>query len=232
MIRAGIIAAGEGSRLAAAVPGVPKPLVPVAGRPLAHWVVDGLAAAGAGEIAVLTNSRGAAIPPSLSRAFPALAFDFMSADTASSFESFRLVCRRLSETAEAFLVSTTDALISPAEVARFWSTCRAAGAHAGVALTAHVEDEKPLWASLGAGGRVEALGDGARRDAVTCGLYYMTRAAAEELPAPAAHARLRDYLSSLAAAGRLRGALLGKTLDIDRPEDLAVADSFMRERTR
>lgn len=232
MRRAGIIAAGEGSRLAAAVPGVPKPLVPVAGRPLAHWVAGGLAAAGAEALVVLVNSRGGALPPSLRAAFPALGFDFLCADTASSFESFRLVCRRLAESAGDFLVSTTDALIPSAEVARFWAECRTARAEAGLALTAHVEDEKPLWAELAADGRVAALGEGARRDAVTCGLYYMTRAAADALPEPSAHARLRDYLGSLAARGRLRGSLLGKTLDVDRPEDLAAAENFLTERAR
>ncbi|MDX6770443.1 MAG: NTP transferase domain-containing protein [Elusimicrobiota bacterium] len=232
-MRAGIIAAGEGSRLAAAVPGLPKPLIPVAGRPLAHWVVDGLAAAGAGSVTVLTNSRGGEVAPSLARAFPALAFDPLTADTASSFESFRLVCLRLAETEEAFLVSTTDALIAPSETARFWRECRDSSAEAGLALTAFVADEKPLWADLGKDGRVTALGAAAReKSAVTCGLYFMTRAAAKRLPAADSHRRLRDFLASQAAAGRVYGVLLAKTLDVDRPEDLAAAETFLTETTR
>lgn len=230
---AGIIAAGEGSRLAGAAPGVPKPLIAAAGRPLVHWIVDGLVAAGAAAVTVLTNSRGQAVAPSLSDAFPGLTFDFVTADTASSFESFRLVTLRLATTSEAFLISTTDALIAPSETARFWRECSASGAEAGLALTAHVDDEKPLWADLDADGRVTALGSGARaKTAVTCGLYYMTQAAAARLPPAGAHRRLRDFLAALAAAGRVHGVLLNKTLDVDRPQDLAAAQTFLTEMTR
>lgn len=229
-MRAGVIAAGEGSRLAAAAPGVPKPLIPVGGRPLAHWIVGGLAKSGAKSVTVLTNSRGGAVAPSLAAAFPDTAFDFVTADTESSFESFRLVSLRLAEAAESFLVSTTDALIPPAEVARFWSECRASSAEVGLALTAHVDDEKPLWADLGPGGRVTALGAAARdKAAVTCGLYYLTRAAAKRLPPPDAHRRLRDFLAAQTAAGRVHGVLLSKTLDVDRPQDLAAAEDFLTE---
>lgn len=230
-MRAAIIAAGEGSRLAGA--GAIKPLVPVAGRPLVHWVVDGLIAAGAKTITVLTNGRGGAVAPSLTAAFPAARFDFVCADTASSFESFRLVSLRLAETEAEFAISTTDALLRPEDAVRFVAECRRSGADAGLALTAHVDDEKPLWADVDAAGRVTALGDGAeRRDAVTCGLYYMTRRAAALLPPAASHSRLRDFLARLTAETSVRGVVLSKSLDVDRPEDLAAAETFLTEKTR
>ena len=208
-------------------------MIPVAGRPLAHWVVDGLAAAGAKAVTVLTNSRGGAVAPDLAHAFPGLAFDAVTADTASSFESFRLVSLRLAETAEHFLISTTDALIPPAEVARFWRECRDTSPEIGLALTPHIDDEKPLWADLAKDGRVTALGAAARdKSAVTCGLYYMTRAAAKRLPAPDSHRRLRDFLAAQTAAGRVYGVLLSKTLDVDRPQDLAAAEIFLTETTK
>ena len=229
---AGVIAAGEGSRLAKA--GAVKPLIPVAGKPLSHWVVGALRDAGAAEVTVLTNSRGAAVPPSLSAAFPGLAFDFATADTASSFESFRLVALRLAARHDAFLISTVDALIPAADAARFWAECRAARADAGMALTAHVDDEKPLWADVDEAGLISALGDDARtRRRVTCGLYYLTRAAAERLPAADAHARLRDYWRDLVAAGaRVSGPTLSKTLDVDRPEDVAAAEAHLTTETK
>jgi len=226
---AGVIAAGEGSRLAASHPSTVKPLVPVAGRPLSHWVAGTLRAAGARSLTVLTNSRGGAVAPSLAAAFPGLAFDFLSRDTSSSYESFRLVSRRLAETEDSFLISTVDALVPPADVERFWTECRAARADAGLALTAHVDDEKPLWADVDAAGRITALGDDARaKKLVTCGLYFMTKAAAARLPEPAAHARLRDFWRSLISAGaRVAGPVLSKTLDVDRPEDVLAAEAYL-----
>ncbi|MFI5363465.1 MAG: NTP transferase domain-containing protein [Elusimicrobiota bacterium] len=225
----GIIAAGEGSRLARSHPDAVKPLVPVAGRPLSHWVVGALRAAGARRLVVLTNSRGGAVAPSLTGAFPDFAFDFMTQDTTSSYESFRLVARRLAEREEAFLISTVDAVVSAADAARFWDECAAARADAGLALTAHVDDEKPLWADVDAAGLVTAVGDDSRaRRFVTCGLYYMTRPAASSLPEPAAHPRLRDFWRTLAASGaRVAGPVLSKTLDVDRPEDVAAAEAFL-----
>jgi NDP-sugar pyrophosphorylase family protein len=227
---AGIIAAGEGSRLAESHPGIPKPLVPVAGRPLSHWVVGSLRGAGAREISVLTNSRGAAVPPSLRSAFPDVAFDFLTADTGTSYESFRLVATRLAEREEAFVISTVDAIIPADDAARFWAECRSARADAGLALTEHVDDEKPLWVDADEVGLVTAVGDDARsRRRVSCGLYYMTRAAAARLPEAAAHGRLRDFWRSLAAAGaRIAGPTLSKTLDVDRPGDVAAAEDHLR----
>lgn len=233
MNAAGIIAAGAGSRLRRGPSGPPKPLVRVAGRPLGHWVVAGLAAAGITRLTVLVNSRGSAVPPDLSAAFPALRFDFLTADTASSFESFRLVARRLAEANEAFLVSTVDALVPPADVVRFAQECLDSGAAAGLALTRFVDDERPLWAELAANGCVAALGEEARRDAVTCGLYYLTRPVAARLPAPAAHGALRGFWTELVRSGvPVRGSVLSKTLDVDRPEDVAAAEEFLAGRAR
>jgi NDP-sugar pyrophosphorylase family protein len=230
---AGVIAAGEGSRLSRSHPAVVKPLVPIAGRPLSHWIAGTLQAAGARGLTVLTNSRGGAVPPSLQAAFPGFAFDFVTADTASSYESFRLVSRRLAEREESFLISTVDALVPAGDVARFWTECRAARADAGLALTAHVDDEKPLWADVDEAGLVSAIGDDARtRRRVTCGLYFMTRDAAARLPEPSAHARLRDYWRTLVASGaRVSGPTLSKTLDVDRPEDVIAAEAFLAAET-
>jgi NDP-sugar pyrophosphorylase family protein len=231
---AGVIAAGEGSRLARSHPATIKPLVPVAGRPLSHWIVGTLRAAGARGLTVLTNSRGRAVPASLSGAFPGFAFDFVTADTASSYESFRLVSRRLAEREDAFLISTVDAIAPAGDVARFWAECRAARADAGLALTAHVDDEKPLWADADGEGLVSAVGEGAQtRRLVACGLYFMTRNSAERLPEPSTHARLRDFWRTLVASGaRVSGPILSKTLDVDRPEDVVAAEAYLTETKR
>lgn len=228
-MKAAVIAAGEGSRLAASRPEAVKPMIVVAGKPLIHWVVDGLRAAGARTVTVLTNSRGGAVAPYLTAAFPDLTFDFVTADTASSFESFRLVSLRLAKTADRFVVSTVDALIRPDDVKRFVGACAASGSVAGLALTAHVDDEKPLWADVNESGAVTALGDAAKaRRTVTCGLYCMTRDAAGRLPAASAHGRLRDFWSALVASGaRVDGVALSKTLDVDRPEDVGAAETFL-----
>jgi NDP-sugar pyrophosphorylase family protein len=229
--RAGIIAAGHGSRLADSHPGLVKPLVPIAGRPLCHWVAASLRQAGVQEITLLHNSAGRAVRESLERAFPDLAWTFLQADTASSWESFRLVSRALGETADSFLVSTVDALVPPADAARFARLSAARGAAAGLALTAFVDDEKPLWADLDDAGFVTALGEACtRKRYVTSGLYFMTAAVAAQMPEAQAFTSLRRYWMSLLDAGvPVAGEPLSKTLDVDRPEDVAQAEGFLKE---
>lgn len=231
---AGIIAAGEGSRLRARFPGTPKPLVPVSGRPLACWVVASLRAAGVRSLWVLLNSGGDAARPALRRAARGVRLSFLRRDTTSSWESFRLVSRLLAREAPRFLVSTVDALVPPADARRFaegaFAPFGSRGPAAALALTGFVDDEKPLWADVDAAGRVKALGeDAVGRRAATCGLYALSASAARRLPPARRYARLRDYWSALVRSGEpVRGVLLSKTVDLDRPEDIPAAEKVLR----
>lgn len=227
-MKAGIIAAGHGTRLAQSHPGQIKPLVTVAGRPLCHWVAASLSQAGCDEITFLHNSSGRAVRESLKTAFPKIRWTFLQADTASSWESFRLVCRALSATTPAFLISTTDAIILPDDVAKFSRACQM---KPGLALTSFVDDEKPLWVDCDENSLVRAIGEScSRRRNVTSGLYHMTSVLADMMPAPSTYDSLRKYLGALVASGTpIIGHPLSKTLDVDRPGDIAQAETFLKE---
>lgn len=227
---AGIIAAGEGSRLRASHPQVLKPLIPVAGSPLCHWVAGSLQRAGITDILLLHNSGGGDIPESLQTAFPVLRWRFLQRDTASSWESFRLVSRRLAESSPGFLISTVDALIPFTEIKNFAALAASdKKAVAAMALTEFVDDEKPLRAEMDSSGRLTSLGGAAGRY-VTSGLYYMTAAEARRMPAASRYSALRDYWIGLLSQGRfVRGIRLSKTIDVDRPGDIAAAEDFLKE---
>lgn len=229
--RAGIIAAGDGARLKAAYPSLPKPLVPLSGRPLCVWVAEALFRAGLSELTVLVNSRGSAVPAALSSSLPKVRWRFLQRDTDSSWESFRLVASLLARESQDFVISTVDALVAPARIADFVREARGRASAAALALTGHIDDEKPLWADVGSDGLVAALGSDARqRRHATAGLYYMTRGAAQELPASSAHDSLRGYLGGLVRGGaKVAGIDVSKALDVDRPEDLARAEDFLKE---
>jgi len=228
---AAIIAAGDGLRLRAAHPSQVKPLISVAGAPLAHWVVGSLRKAGVNAITVLTNSRGQELPVSLRAAFPDITWSFLERNTASSWESFRLVCQALTaKGSDHFLISTVDALIPPDQVRIFTQAMAASRSQAGLALTEFVDDEKPLWADLDAHGRVTALGPDARtKKTLTTGLYYMTEKLACAMPDACAHDSLRSYWRELVSAGvPVAGVVLSQTLDVDRPQDILVAEGFLK----
>ena len=228
-LRAGIIAAGDGVRLKASHPEFIKPLIPVKGKPLCHWIVAGLREAGVSDIAVLFNTQGRRARESLLSAFPELRWTFLEKDTSSSWESFRLMAETLAAGgSDDFLISTVDAVILPGEVKRFAARAREMNAPAVLALTDFVDAEKPLWANLGQDCRITALGEAARGQVhATCGLYYLTAQTARSLPAAGAYGRLRDYLAALVAEGRTTGVVLSKTLDVDRPQDVRQAEDFV-----
>ncbi len=226
-LRVGIIAAGEGSRLQSSHPETIKPLIPIHGRPLCHWIVDSLRGAGATDFTILFNAKGRQAPDSLRTAFPDLRFSFLERDTASSWESFRLVASTLAQTEGDFLISTVDALVPPSAIRRFVQEARRSGASAALAITSFIDDEKPLWADV-SHGRVTALGAQARQKThATCGLYYMTAEAVQTFPSAEKYGSLREYLSSLVCAGQTAGIVLAKTLDVDRPEDVRQAEAFV-----
>lgn len=228
MIHAGIIAAGLGERLKGA--GVPKPLVPVAGRPLVHWTVSALAASGAGSITMLLNTRGREVRASLEAAFPRLEWRFLEWDSPTSWTSFRRVSQELAGVADRFVISTVDALMRPSDVATFTRRALESKADAALAVTPFIEDEKPLWADLDASSRIVAVGDDARaRRWLTCGLYGLTASCARA-SAGREHGRLRDFWTELVRSGaQVDGVVFEKTIDVDRPEDLRSAEKFVKE---
>ena len=229
--RAGVIAAGHGTRLADRYPGQIKPLLPVAGRPLCHWVIASLLQAGAREITLLHNSSGRAVRESLERAFPQTRWIFLEADTASSWESFRLVSRAVARADEPFIISTVDAIVPPTETARFAREVSESGARVGLALTSFINDEKPLFAELGPRGLLTKLGETCTlRQYATAGLYYLTPQAVARMPEAAAHSSLRGFLTDFVGSGApVAGCILSKTLDVDRPEDIVQAEGFLKE---
>ncbi|MBI5884203.1 MAG: hypothetical protein HZB91_13995 [Elusimicrobia bacterium] len=225
----GIIAAGDGIRLKDAFPGTVKPMVRIAGRPLCGWVAGGLIRTGAASVTMISNTRCGAARDFLKASFPDPAWRFIVEDTASSWESFRLVARSLSDEPD-FVISTADALVPPEKTARFILEMRRLKASCGLGLTDFIDDEKPLWADMAPDGSIRSLGEGcAVRRWATAGLYYMTGARARSLPSATAHRSLRWFLAAEAGLGSVRGWCLGKTVDVDRPEDVKTAEQFVKE---
>lgn len=64
-MRAMILAAGRGQRLAPLTDDIPKPLVPVAGKPLIEYHIESLAAAGFRELVINQGHLGEKLPEAL-----------------------------------------------------------------------------------------------------------------------------------------------------------------------
>ncbi|MBX3028391.1 NTP transferase domain-containing protein [bacterium] len=232
-MKAGLIAAGLGERLAAAGIDTPKPLVQVAGRALVDRVLDAIAAAGIAEAACIFNAEPAsdAVEAHCRARADGPRLTIVRRTTPSSMESLFTLAPLLAD--ERFLLLTVDAVFAPAVLRAFLDAAAAhADADAVLAVTDFVDDEKPLHAALAPDGRLTALGAAARDSRwITAGFYVFHPRIFAEIAAArgAGFTALRQFLGHLLARGyRLRGAPMGKTLDVDRPQDIAAAAAFVR----
>ena len=230
-MQAAIIAAGLGERLVAAGITQPKPLVEVAGQALIDYALAGVSAAGITDVACIVNEMSAGIEDHCRQRWPGLRFAFVRRTTPSSMESLFTLSPLLG--AARFLLLTTDSVCSPDVVRSFVrATARHDDADGVLALSGFVDDEKPLWAHVEPDGRLTALGPEARDSGlVTAGFYVFDAGIFREID-PARQGRftaLRQFLGHLLTRGyRLYGEPVGKTVDVDRPEDLGVAEAFVR----
>jgi NDP-sugar pyrophosphorylase family protein len=227
-LRGGIIAAGDGARLRAAGFSMPKPLVPVGGTPLLGHVAGNFLAAGIRAVTAIVNEDGRACAEFLCRAFPELDVRCIVKTTASSLESFFEVAA--DPAPGRMLISTVDAVCRPDEFARFVAAAAARpGAATVLGVTALVADEKPLWVDVADGGRVTRVGGSTGR-LVTAG-YYLVPERVRRMTRPAHLGRLRDFLGWLVAEGEpVYAEGIDAVVDVDRPEDIALAERLARER--
>jgi NDP-sugar pyrophosphorylase family protein len=234
-MKVGILAAGEGSRLRAGGFHMPKPLLPIAGVPLIGRLLRTLQPLVPEEIVCIINSRGSSIADYVRQDYPTLPITFVQKDTASSYESFTVLCEHLHDSP--FLVTTVDSVFPPAFLPQFVAAARQQpGMDMMLTLTTFIDDEKPLYVRLDAHQRIRQIGDAARGSAyVTSGFYYCAprvSAACSRL-APTRLSALREFLSWLQQQGYwLQGYLAPKMIDVDRPQDIAVAEQFVRKMER
>jgi NDP-sugar pyrophosphorylase family protein len=222
---AGILAAGEGSRLRQTGWKMAKPLVPVAGVPLVGHVIENFVAAGITRLALIFNAREEDCAQWVRSRFPDLDLHILVQTTASSLESFQRIAPLL-ERGRA-LVSTVDAFCPRPDFLSFVQTAAKAPPETTVlAVTPFVDDERPLWASLDAAGRITRLG-GDSGDVVTAGMYLFPERI-RRLSPPATVGRLREFLAWLLEKGEtLCGFPIDKVVDVDRASDVALAEALV-----
>jgi len=230
-MKAAIIAAGLGERLRAGGFTQPKPLVPVAGKPLIDYVLEALATAGVEQVACIVNETSSGIEAHCRDRWPRLQFEFIRRTTPSSMESLFTLSPLLA--GERFVLLTVDAVFAPATLRNFLvaTQCRT-DADGVLAVNGFVDDEKPLWARVASDGRITALGPPAQDSGlVTAGFYVFEPRIFTEIEVARARrfTALREFLAHLLARDyRLYGKRVAKTVDVDRPADIAVAEAFVR----
>ncbi len=232
-MKAGLIAAGAGARLRDAGIMTPKPLVEIGGRALVDHVLDAVAAAGIDDAVCIFNAEaeGDAVAAHCRTRAGRPRLQIIRRTTPSSMESVFALAPFLADGAA--LVLTVDALFAPPVLRSFLAAANnLSNADIVLAATDFVDDEKPLHLTLAADGHVVALGEGAAQSAlVTAGFYVFHPRVFGEIDAARAarFTALRQWLGHLVARGyRAYGVPIGKTLDVDRAQDIAAAETFVR----
>jgi len=230
-LRAGVIAAGAGERLAAS--GALKPLVRVGGRALIDRVLGLIAATGATDVAVIINEQSLPVRDHVLASRWPFAVRWLVRTTPSSMHSFLLVLEALAEgTGDRVLISTVDTVAPEGAFAEFVAAAGATDADLTLALTTLVDDEQPLRVRLDEGRRVSAIGAAAEGSPfVTAGYYFVHTRVLSEADAARRDgvSALRTFFARLIERGyRIDGVLMPDSIDVDRPSDVVEAERLLQ----
>jgi NDP-sugar pyrophosphorylase family protein len=229
-VKAGIIAAGLGERFRAAGLTTPKPLLRVGGKTLLERTIAELARAGAQSLALIVSAEYPDVERYVRAGTWPVPITLTVKTTPSSMESFFALEPALR--GEPFLLTTVDAVTIPGALGELARAGVANGGGGTLAVTGFVDDEKPLWVRLDDRRRITDLGSAAAGSGwVTSGAYFLDPA----VYAHVAEARgrglgaLRQFLALVLEKGyALYGFPAGDSVDVDRPEDVRVAEEFLR----
>lgn len=234
-----IIAAGEGSRLAAEGVSQPKPLVEVGGEKLVDRLIRIFADNGAEEVDVICNDRTALVSQHLEglrrdglqgRRVP---LRLVVKSTPSSMHSLHELSPWLR--GGPFVLTTVDTIFREEEFAAYvdaFAKAAASGEADGVmGVTDYIDDEKPLYVATDPERRITAFLDSDPRPRyISGGIYGLTPRALTTLQGciERGESRMRNFQRALVADGqRLLAHPFSKVLDIDHASDIGKAEAFL-----
>lgn len=230
-----IIAAGNGSRLSDAGLETPKPLIRIGGKPMIERLIEILSRNGFRKFRVMLNEESTDVAAVLLRLKfnRKLDIDFVIKSTPSSMHSFYELSNAFH--LEPFYMFTVDTIFDESEFRLFTNFCTTQTHFDSVmAVTRHIDDEKPLYVRY-AGDSILEFRNDAASDMITSGFYYFAHDQSERLRPliEAGNQRLRLFLADYALSGAKVGLFtFSKTIDLDRIEDIAEAEAFVADADR
>ena len=224
----GIIAAGEGSRLAHESVSVPKPLVTVQGETLIDRLVRIFSDNGADEIVIITRQE----IPVRHKAGPPIIRQIVK-ETPSSLHSFHEIAHFLKDSP--FILTTVDTVFKESEFRRYVRAFRTAveeGYDGMMGVTDYIDDEKPLYVK--SADTIEAFLDSDPHNGcnyISGGIYGLTPRAIDTLERCHAEgvSRMRNFQRTLLTDGqRLAVFPFSKIIDIDHATHIDKAERFLK----
>lgn len=227
-----IIAAGDGSRLASEGIATPKPLIDIDGRPMIRRLIDIFTACNAASVSVIVNEYMTEVQDYLRRLAAELPcpLQLVVKTTPGSMHSLAAVSATLPEDAR-FIVTTVDTMFKAENFEQYVREFDAQPrTDALMAVTTHIDDEKPLYVGVNHDGTVNGFYDQAQPDTdpqyVSAGIYGFGPKVRQVLDQAMQgdKVRMRDFQRALIAAGLdVRAYDLGRVMDVDHRTDIYKA---------
>lgn len=238
----GIIAAGEGSRLAQEGVSYPKPLVPIQGIPMIGRLIEIFTRCGAERIAVIVNEQMTEVREFVEELQDrsTVAIDLVVKSTPSSMHSFYELGKLLKGHGR-FIVTTVDTIFREQDFIRYVDAYKSAAESDGMmAVTSFVDDEKPLYVETDADMNIKGFSDtpvsisetDGDREFISGGIYGLADKAVDvlDLCLREGVSRMRNYQRALVKNGlRLKAFDMGKILDVDHADDIRKAEEFIKQ---
>ena len=228
-----IIAAGEGSRLANEGVEKPKPLVELQGVPIIERLIRIFARNGASSINIIVNEQQPETVEFLKNLDAGCEMNIIVKSTPSSMHSMHALSELLR--GEKFCLTTVDTLFHEDEFARYIKTFEEYDGDGIMAVTDHIDDEKPLYIATDNNMEITAFCDAPTSDTcyISGGIYGLSPKTLDILDQCMANGvhRMRNFQRKLVESGmKLKAFPLGKIIDIDHAEDIVKAEQFIAEK--
>lgn len=230
-----ILAAGRGTRMGTLTEDLPKPMLPLAGKPVLEHILDRLRAAGFTRALIVTGYRAGLIESHFS-AYP-IDIEFRRQDPVDGTATAALLAREFAGAGE-FLLTYADVLVDRADYAGM-ATLPGANRDADAVLAVKWTDDPWQGAAVyEQDGRVTAIVEKPPRGASTthwdsAGLYAFRASVFEELaevrPSPRGEFELTTAIEQMISRGErlLAYRLLGECMHVGRPEDLDTVGKLL-----
>ncbi|MDE5976269.1 MAG: NTP transferase domain-containing protein [Muribaculaceae bacterium] len=232
----GIIAAGQGARLAQEGVSLPKPLVRIDGRPMIGRLIDIFVECGAESVSVIVNEEMTEVADYLRQLAPTLPckLNMVVKTTPTSMHSFYELSS-LMEGKGRFIITTVDTIFRKDDFKRYVEAYTDAPEDVDgmMAVTGFIDDEKPLYVATDDEMRITAFLDRPAEGVkfVSGGIYGLNASAIPVLRKCLDNGvgRMRNYQRALVDEGLLLKAYdMNKIIDVDHAGDIATAEAFLR----
>ncbi|MCM1153447.1 MAG: NTP transferase domain-containing protein [Muribaculum sp.] len=233
----GIIAAGEGSRLASEGASKPKPLIELDGQPMIERLIRIFDRCGAESISVVINDRMPEVRSFLDNLRKSLdiPLNVIVKTTPSSMHTFAELASAMRGKGR-FVATTVDTVFREEDFRKYISEFEQSGPEVDgmMAVTDYIDDEKPLYVAVSNDFDILAFLDTPDLgcEYVSGGIYGLDGTAVEILDDCMAQgvSRMRNFQRALVASGlNLKAFPMGKIIDVDHMGDIPKAEQILHD---